>query len=779
MGATISGNVISDSMLIALVMAAFASAPLAGWLGKKSSPFVSLIPLALFIWLCALLPAATAGLGLLQAQTWIPSLGINAAFRLDGLSITFALLITGIGSAVFLYASAYMEGGARLARFYTVLTLFMASMIGAVLADDIMLLVVFWELTSLTSFLLIGYYPEQAKTRRSAQQGFLTTVGGGLAMLAGVILLGSVADTFSLSLMLERSPIIVADPLAPVIVVLIAIGAFAKSAQMPLHTWLPNAMVAPTPVSAFLHSATMVKLGIYLLARLDPVLGGLPIWVTLLTLAGAITMMVGAVLALRETDLKKVLAYSTVVSLGTLVMMIGTPGTVAAIAVITFLIVHALYKACLFLIAGIVDFETGTRDSTSVSGLRRHMPLTAAIAFLGGLSMAGLPPFIGFAAKELVYEAGLLASASWILVTAALVANITMVVIAGIVALKCFWGKSSVTAETPPSDPPWPMLAGPAVLAMLGLFFGVAPWVVGESLIVPAASAIAGRDIDYSLSLWHGFTPMLGLSMLTFLLGTMVLRRWDGLRDILCRLHFIERWGPDRFYDLLMAGLNALAIWQTRLLQTASLRVYLIRTFAVIGAGVLLTLVLRNGIAMPSFQGAMVPEAVLAFLTILSALAVATARNFVAGLVAAGMVGFTLALLFLFQGAPDLAFTQFSIEALSIVIFLAIVGHMPFRDSDYRTVPQRRRDAALAIALGVTASLVLLAVLAQPLDQYVSDFYRAASVPEAHGRNLVNVILVDFRALDTFGEIAVLGLAALAAAAVVAGVRRQKRELQQ
>lgn len=757
-------------ILLAIVATAFCFAPLLGWAEERAAPFFAAAPAMLFITFCLLLPGITAGEVLVEVNRWIPSLDIAASFRLDGLSLTFSLLITGIGAIVFLYAAAYLRGAPRLMRFYTVLTLFMASMLGAVLADDLILLIVFWELTSLTSFLLIGYTPEKAESRRSAQQGILVTVAGGLAMLAGAILLGSVAGTYSITQILERGEIITADPLAPAIIVLIAAGAFAKSAQVPLHSWLANAMVAPTPVSAYLHSATMVKLGVYLLARLDPVFSDHALWIALLTGFGTATMLVGATLALRETDLKRVLAYSTIVSLGTLVMLIGLQGELAAVAVITFLIVHALYKACLFLVAGIIDHETGTRDSSVLGGLRHAMPVTAASAMLGALSMAGLPPFVGFTAKELVYEVGLASTSSWLLIAAALLANVVMVVVAGIVAVRCFAGLAVDVPKTP-HDPSWAMLGGPVLLAVLGFMFGLAPWLVGNSLIVPAASAVAGEPIEYSLSLWHGFTPMLALSVLTVVLGILVFRRWDTLRTRLAKIDLFERWGPDAAYGRLMDGLQSAARWQTDLIQNGSLRVYVGRSFAVLAIAALATILLRGGVAFPSFSEVFVPELAFAVLLVVAALAVVQARNFTAGIVAAGMVGFTLALIFLFRGAPDLAFTQFSVEALAVVIFLAIVGRMPFHDPEFRSNRDRYRDMVIAGGLGITATIVLLAVLAQPFDPRLSDFFRETSVPEAHGRNLVNVIIVDFRALDTLGEIAVLGLAALATAAIIAGLR--------
>lgn len=762
-------------ILLALVAIAFFAAPLAGWLGGRSSPVVAIVPLLLFIGFCTLLSPVAASDIVLETYHWIPSLGISGAFRLDGLSLTFALLISGIGTAVFLYASAYLKGAPRLARFYTVLTLFMASMLGAVLADDLVLLVVFWELTSLTSFLLIGYSPEAAETRRSAQQGLLITVGGGLAMLAGVILLGNAAGTYSITEILDRGEIITAHPLAPVIIVLIAIGAFTKSAQAPLHSWLANAMVAPTPVSAFLHSATMVKLGVYLLARLDPVFSDHTLWITLLTGFGAATMLVGAILAMRETDLKRVLAYSTIISLGTLTMLVGTPGELAAIAFVVFLIGHALYKACLFLVAGIIDHETGTRDASALGGLRHLMPKTAVVALLGGLSMAGLPPLLGFAAKELVYEAGLGSAAAWGLIAVALAANAVMVVVAGVVAVRCFFGDLAATPKTP-HDPGAAMLAGPVVLAALGLVFGLAPWLVGDALVVPAASAIVGEPVEYSLSLWHGFTPMLALSAVTLALGIAAYLRWDILRGRLAAISAFEQWGPDKGYDRVMDGLAKLARWQTDLIQTGRLRIYVGRTLAVIAFAGIATLFLRGGSRIPSFSGIFTSDLAIAILLVVSALAVVASRGFVAGIVAAGMVGFSVALLFLFQGAPDLAFTQFSVEAVAIVILLAIIGRMPFREWGDRLRGERLRDAGIAAATGIMASLVMFAVLAQPFDGRLSDFFRAASVPEAHGRNLVNVILVDFRAIDTLGEIVVLGLAAIAAAAVIAGLRAAVKE---
>ena len=759
-------------LLTIIVLSSLVAAPLALAAARAGlATAIAIWPAAMFAALATLLPEIVAGGERLEQLTWIGSLGIDLAFRADGLSLLFALLITGIGSCIFLYASRYLAGDPDQPRFFAFLSLFTGAMLGAVLADDLITMLVFWELTSFTSFLLIGYQPEAPKARRSAQQGLLVTVAGGLAMLGGIILLGEAAGSYRISEIVSQGPALAAHPFAPAVIVLIAAGAFAKSAQTPLHAWLPNAMVAPTPVSAFLHSATMVKLGVYVLARLNPVYGEHDWWTPLLMGAGLTTMLTGTLLALRESDLKRVLAYSTVVSLGTLITLIGLPAKIAASAMVTFLVVHALYKACLFMIAGIIDHETGTRDATRLGGLARAMPVTAAVALLAGLSMAGLPPFVGFVGKELIYEAGLTAASPTLAVAIALLANACMVVVAGVVTVRCFFGALLPTPAAPhgtPEDPPVAMLAGPTALAVLGLLFGLHP-ALAHGLLAPAASAVAGQPIEPALSLWHGFTPMLALSIGTLLLGVLLLRHWHPLRRFLASLSGIDRFGPDAAYDRLVTGLQRFSTWQADLIQHGSLRGYLRATFGVVAVAVIATMFLTDGFAWPRTDWSNASAAVLSVLLILAAMAVARAGSFTAGIVSAGMVGFGLALTFLFNGAPDLAFTQFSVEALSIVLLLAIIGRMPFHEVDSRDRSQRSRDAVLAAILGIAAASVMVAVLAGPFDPRVSDYFRQFSVAQAHGRNLVNVIIVDFRALDTLGEITVLALSALAAAAVLAG----------
>lgn len=757
--------------LFSLLLLSFLAAPAAYLAARYRAPaVVALVPASLFIGFAYQGRAITSLDTVIQHVHWVPSLGISLSFQLDGLSLVFALLITGIGSAVFLYASAYLPRNWRTPRFFATLTVFMASMLGAVLSDDLLSLLVFWELTSLSSFLLIGYSPGQAESRRSAQQGLLVTVAGGLAMLTGVMLLGAFAGTYRISeLVAGGAGSALAGSLGTGVLLLIAIGAFSKSAQFPLHSWLANAMVAPTPVSAYLHSATMVKLGVYVMARLSPVLSGVDLWTPLLVSVGTLTMLCGATLALRETDLKRILAYTTIVSLGTLLTLIGVDHPTATIAMVTFLVIHALYKACLFMVAGIIDHSAGTRDSARLGGLARAMPMTAAIACMASLSMAGLPPLFGFIGKELIYEAALSAQMSYAAFAVIIFANASMVVVAGIIAWRCFFRPPSKRFDQPQEtahDPSLAMWAGPAALAVLGLVFGLAPPLLMR-LMSAAASAVQGAVIDVQISLWHGFTPMLALSMLTLAMGVAIYRVWPPIQRRLKRLEFIDRWGPDAMYDRALDALAKFSTWQTNLIQTGSLRHYMAMSVGIVAIAVLIAMVVSDALVLPPLgAGGTGVESVLPILLIAASIMVLRSHSFVQGIISAGAVGFGVAVVFLMGGAPDLAFTQFSVEALSVVILLAVIGHMPFRAADARSTRQRCRDAIIGAIFGLMFIAVMFSVVALPFNETLSDFFRQASYPLAHGRNLVNVIIVDFRALDTLGEITVLALAALAAVAV-------------
>lgn len=757
--------------LLLLLTLPFIAAPLAFLVTKYFRPAaLALIPAFLFLGFAWLSFEVIQHGAVTQYISWIPALHISLALRLDGLSLIFALLITGIGTAIFLYASAYLPNTWQKPRFFTALMVFMGSMLGAVLANNLFGLFVFWELTSLASFVLIGFNPSQAESRRSAQQGLLITVAGGLAMMAGFILLGNLASSYELSTILSQdTTTVLQGSLGTWVLLLIAIGAFSKSAQFPLHSWLANAMVAPTPVSAYLHSATMVKLGVYLLARLSPVLADLALWTPLLVSIGSLTMLTGLVLTLRETDLKRILAYTTIVSLGTLVMLLGLNHPIAMTAAVVFLIVHALYKACLFMVAGIIDHSTGTRDSAVLSGLAQSMPLTAAIASIAALSMAGLPPLFGFIGKELIYEAALAAPAPVLSFIILIIANAGMVVAASILSVRCFFSKTSAQMAThtaKPHDPPLWMWLGPCVLALLSLLLGIAPQLMIQP-ISAAVSAIAGENLVLELSLWHGITPMLALSVLTLGLGITLYMVWPKLRRRLASYSALDKWGPDALYDYALQGLALFSEWQTRRIQTGSLRHYMAMSIGFVTLATLISLVLSQGLTAPFTQPLTMGKGLLLpLLLILTSMMVLRSQSFVQGIVSAGATGFVVAVVFLMGGAPDLAFTQFSVESLSVVILLAVIGHMPFQKADPRTTSQKQRDAVIALLFGLMFTLMLFAVVAEPFNTHVSDFFREASYPLAHGRNLVNVIIVDFRALDTLGEIAVLALAAIAAIAV-------------
>ena len=532
-------------------------------------------------------------------------------------------------------------------------------------------------------------------------------------------------------------------------------------------------MAAPTPVSAYLHSATMVKLGVYLLARLDPVYGEVPLWEATLTWIGLATAVIGAVLALRETDLKAVLAYTTVTALGTLTLLIGLTPDVAATAAMTFLIVHALYKAAFFMLAGIVDHETGVRDLTRLSGLARAMPITAGIALLAGFSMAGLPPFIGFVGKELLYESKLEAViGTEIMLAGGFAANAIMVAIAGVLSIRLFFGDRKPTPK-PPHDPSVRMYAGPALLAVLGLAAGAWPSLIGGPLVESAASSMMFKAADVHLKLWHGFNVVFLLSLATVATGLVLYVAWTRLNPTLGRSRLFDRLGPTRWYEAGLQAMIACCESAAKRMQHGDLAGYLRTLFLVTAVGVAGTLALRDGFAAPGVDAWIDLDArAFAFVLLLvGAAAAAFARSTIAAVIATGLVGFAAALVFLTFGAPDVALTQFAVETLRIAILAAALIRLPIRSRDDRTASRKWKDGLVALGLGGAVTAILLAVLTTPLDPRLSDWFGANSYAEAHGRNVVNVILVDFRALDTLGEIAVLAIAAIAIAALLRAAR--------
>ena len=732
----------------------------------------SAITAVLFVLFVQYLPTVAAGEPVRWVIPWIPSLDINLTFWIDGLSLMFALLITGIGAMVMLYAAKYLAGHPQYNRFALYLFSFMLSMLGLVLADNIIALFVFWELTTFTSYLLIGFSHTDPKSRRNALQALLLTAAGGLALLAGFILIGITQGTFELS-EINAAGSLEGEAFYLGILILVLLGAFTKSAQVPFHFWLPNAMAAPTPVSAYLHSATMVKAGVYLLARMHPSLSGSDVWIWVLSIFGAVTAVFASFMALRQTDLKQTLAYTTLMALGTLTMFLAGSTGYAITAAMTFLLVHSLYKAGLFLMIGVVDHATHTRDATLLGGLRDKMPITAAAAAAAGLAMAGIPPFLGFIAKEVAY-AGALEMRLWLFVVPmALVAFALMFAVAGIVAYKPFYGpQGKLPAE--PHEGPWPMLLGPVVLGVLGLVFGLLPGLSAFYLIEPAVAAVMGSpDEGGRVKLWAGFNLPLLLSVITFALGFVLYRVHLDLRERLAR---IEAGAPDldAGWDVFLDRFMALAKGQTRWIQTGVLRQYMFATFAVFAATVLVTLIARDaGEVNLAFAGLSFMEWGVALLIVAgTALVVLTSSRIVA-LVGLGVVGIGVALIFIMYSAPDVAITQLLVELLVVVLLALAFLKMPNLDpggAQRHSIP----NAVLAGAVGVLTSIVVLLVVDQPFDRRLSDFFEAASWTEAFGRNIVNVILVDFRTLDTFGEIAVVLIAALGAFVLLKGAARAR-----
>ena len=758
--------------MIGAVLVAFGGALLAPLahrlLGKASGWFIALLPLALTVYFATLLPLVVAGQTLQHSVAWVPVLGVNFSFYLDGLSLLFALLITGIGTFIVIYSGGYLKGHPDLGKFYLIILLFMASMLGLVLADDIVTLFVMWELTSITSYLLIGFHHSEFKSRRAAMQALLVTAGGGLALLAGLILLAGVGGTLELSQLLGQGELLRQHPLYLPALVLVLLGAFTKSAQFPFHFWLPNAMEAPTPVSAYLHSATMVKAGVYLLARLQPGLGGTEVWSHTLMAFGLATLLTGAVLTLRHTDLKRLLAYSTVAALGALVFTIGmVPLTdyYAAVGFATFLLAHSLYKGGLFMAAGAIDHETGTRDVRSLSGLFKVMPITGVAVLLAGFSLAGLPPVLGFIGKEVLYVASLKAAPFW-MVGLAVVGFALGATLATILIVPFFRGRPPEQVhEGPPS-----LWLGPVVLAGLGLLVGLFPGLYNP-LMEATAGAVKGKTLEYTLKLWPGFNLALLLSVLTVLLGV-------GLYFLYPR---IQAWmatdplpGPENGYNALLRGLMRLAGGITGLLQSGSMRAYLVWIFAGLVGLVGLALLRSGSLFWPQEVSAVNPaQVVLMALMLLGALVALGLRSHLGMVVVVGIVGAGVALLFLLQNAPDLSITQFLVETLTAILIALVllqivrIGQIP---------AGRPLDAVVALGFGGLITLLMLGMLAQPLAPHLSNFFAEKSLPEGFGRNIVNVILVDFRGLDTFGEISVVGLAGLGVYALLK--RRARKEEQ-
>jgi len=739
-------------------------AALAPWVhrlvGRWSGWLFGAAGAGLFAYFASKFSHVSSGGSIEQSWTWIDTLGAAVSFRLDGLSLIFALLVTGVGALILIYAGAYLKDHPRLGGFYTSLLLFKASMLGLVLADNVVTLFVFWELTSVSSFLLIGFERQRESARRAAMQALLVTGLGGMALLGGLVMLAQAAGSWELREIIASGDAIRAHPLYLPAFILIVLGAFTKSAQFPFHFWLPNAMEAPTPVSAYLHSSTMVKAGVYLLARLHPAIGSTDLWTWTLTCFGAATFVIGALLATRETQMKRILAYTTVSGLGSLVMMLGVGSAAAMTAMAVFLVTHAMYKGALFLIAGAVDHESGEKYVDRLGGLRGRMPLTAACSIAAALSMAGVPPTLGFLAKEASLEGVTHDHLGWWVLALAALGSMLTVAAAGIVGFGPFVGRERETPRTG-HDPGPAMILGPALLAAFGLLAALAPAILLDPLVSTIASAAYGAPIDVHLHLWHGLTLALGISAAALVVGFLIALQAPRWRRALAPLTPVARFGPENAYGAGLGALNVLAASLTGVMQNGRLRRYTIVVFVFTGllvGGSLIELGALSGIRGLGQIHAF--DAVICAAIVVGAIASTRAKGRLGAVASLGIVGYGVTVIYVIYGAPDLALTQVSVETLTVILFVLVLYHLP-RFAIYTGRAARIRDLVIACTFGAIMTLLTLVAADVQLAPTISDWFVRNSAPLGNGRNIVNVILVDFRALDTMGEITVLSVAAI------------------
>lgn len=720
------------------------------------------IPLALFIYFAQFINRIAGGEVIYKEYNWVPSFGVNLGFTLDGLSLLFSLMITGIGFLVFAYTAAYLKNHQYLDRFYGYLSMFMAAMLGLVLSDNLISLFVFWELTSISSFFLIGFNNNVEASRKSAITALAITGLGGMSLLAGAIFLGSVAGTYSIAEMLSMSTEIVGSPFYILIAILFFGAAFTKSAQFPFHFWLPGAMKAPTPVSTYLHSATMVKAGIYLLMRMTPVLGNQEFWNSTLMIVGAITMVYAAIHTIFRIDLKGILAYSTISALGILVFLIGQGTEGALIAAAVFIIVHALYKATLFLVTGIIDHQAKTRDVTVLRGLRKVMLPVAIAGFLAAISSAGIPPTIGFLGKELTYESTLAVLGFPMLWIVLILITKILLLHAGFVAgISPFIGKLPKKLENT-KMPGFLLWAPPVLLSVLGLLFGIFPGLIEGTLVKPVVSSM-GLDVgDEHLQLWHGFNTVLVLSIVTIVVGTIMYFLLKPSARLVSAAARFEYLSPKSITSISWKYFNRFSSSWTGFFQNGYLRNY-VSTIMVLMIGLTGYALFRTAqynVDYSTFSPVTIYEASTAIILIIAILYTVFTKSRLAAVASMGVVGYAICLLFVFYSAPDLAMTQFSIDTLTVILFVLVLYRLPkyLKLSDYKT---RIRDGILSLAFGAIITVLILEVLAEPMDPVVSEFYAKNAYVLAHGKNVVNVILVDFRGTDTMIEVSVLAIAAI------------------
>ncbi|MDR0766883.1 MAG: DUF4040 domain-containing protein, partial [Methanosarcinales archaeon] len=750
---------------------------------EKVGWFAAAIAAVCFLLIASMIPSVMNGTYPAGTMSWIPSLSVNLAFYADGLAVLLGLIVSFIGILILSYSSKYLSKDEDLVRYYQYLLIFMGSMFGIAFSDNLIQLFIFWELTSISSFMLIGYYRKTKESIYGSTKALLITAGAGLFMFVGFLFLFTITGTYGISEMLtspEMLSAVKASPLFTITLILILIGALAKSAQGPFFIWLPNAMEAPTPVSAFLHSATMVKAGVFLVARLHPMFSGTTDWLVLVAGLGLITMVVAGFLALKQTDLKAILAFSTISQLAYLMAMFGfttyaEPG-LGVPAALFHLLNHAVFKACLFLLVGIVAHELLTRDISKMGGLRKEMPITFILMVIAAGAMAGLPPFNGFLSKEIFYDSSFYMAEVlgggfyYIIPVLAVIGGILTFAYSFRLIFKIFMGKRTQDPDVPKHvhDPSWVLLAPPAILAALIIAIGIFPTPFVDTLVQPAINAILPGAEQFYVYHWHGFVPALYMTIITFALGILLYTQYDKVAAWQTRLNQKHpKISLNYIYNMMVD--NAFKFGSTfgKLLQKGSPRRYIGIALAFIIFMILIPLGFALLTGQPILSGDLIfwlsaSEMILFVLIILTAWGAAVLPRYISMILVTSALGFFVAMLFAYLKAPDLSMTQLGVETLTTIMFLLVIMKLRTKEAIRpETRKVRLRNATIALFAAGALFAILMGAGLYPAFESISHYFIDKSIELTGGRNMVNTILVDFRAYDTFGEISVLVIAAL------------------
>ncbi|WP_102335779.1 hydrogen gas-evolving membrane-bound hydrogenase subunit E [Salimicrobium jeotgali] len=745
---------------------------------------VTIVPLIIFIYFASFFAGGFSAVT--KTYNWVPSLNMNLVFHLDGLSLLFVLLISGIGTLVALYSIYYLHTTEKLGNFYVYFLIFMGSMLGLVLSDNVYALYSFWEFTSLSSFLLIGFWNHKHASRYGALKSMLITVFGGLSLLGALVFMHSITGTTSIQQMLGDSEAILNSEFFPLILTLLLLGAFTKSAQFPFHIWLPDAMEAPTPVSAYLHSATMVKAGLYLVARFSPMLSSSEWFFIIVSSFGILTLCWGSYMAVRQTDLKGILAFSTISQLGMIMAMLGFGTKVAVFAAMFHILNHATFKGSLFMVAGIVDHETGTRDIRKLGGLMNYLPMTATLAMFGVFSMAGFPlPFLnGFYSKEMFFLSSLDLSGQgdFASIVASLVPYLAVFgsIFTFVYSMYFFFGTFRGRANLgklpkKPHEAPVGMLISPAILVLLVVIIGLFPSFINEPFISHAATAVYGADASKDIYFWHGFKLPLIMSLTVVAFGTILaltIPRWSSVYSYVPGVLSLNK-----AYDFTVDKSVSFSSKLTRGYMNGSLALYM---KLILGAIILVSFAfffLTDGFAIDTSQLASVTtiELIVAVTMAIAALGTIFTNNRIAAILILGVVGYGLSMLFIIYRAPDLALTQLIIETVTVALFLLVFYHLPSLNSRGESKPAKISNWIISIGFGVLVTAVAISSHSSKWFDSISSYFVENSYKLGGGDNIVNVILVDMRGLDTIFEITVLGLAAMAIYSLIK-IKNKKEE---